>query len=192
MNQRGINVRLLTNNYSQPTCPEQITPLDWLHLNGAQIKYYQATTFMHSKYVMIDKGKRTSISSVNFSQTSFTKNREAGVVLENCDCPTIAFYQTVFDSDWAAASEYIVTNTYTKTQMEYITDKSTMPVPILPRPSVPGAYVTTIKTYSDVIVNSGYTSPDNARDTMMSQLEAVKASLQVNYHKEKPFFVKVP
>ena len=33
----------------------------------------------HTKYIMVDKGKRTSISSVNFSHTSFMKNREAGV-----------------------------------------------------------------------------------------------------------------
>ncbi len=181
MSQRNITVRLLTNNYSQPTCEDSITPLDWLYLNGVQIKYYQTTTFMHSKYVVVDKGKRTSVSSVNFSKTSFTKNREAGVILEHCDCPTIAFYQSVFESDWATGDEYIVTNKYTTPQLETITSKSVLPYPSIPRPIVPGAYVTTLERYDNVMVSGGYTAPDNARSTILNQLKAVSTSIQVHY-----------
>ena len=179
MHLRNVSVRLLTNNFSQPTCPDQITPLDWLFLNGADIKFYRTTTFMHSKYVMVDKGKRTSVSSVNFSQTSFTKNREAGVVLEKCDCPTIAFYKSVFDSDWATADEYVITSKYSTSELDFITNKSFMEYPFLPRYVVPGAYVTPLKTYDAVTVRNGYTSPDNARTTIMDQLKSVKSSLEV-------------
>ncbi len=137
---------------------------------------------MHSKYVMVDKGKRTSISSVNFSYTSFIKNREAGVVLEQCDCPTIAFYKSVFDSDWATASEYFITNNYNKSQLDYIKNTSSMGYPPLPHYVVPGAYVTPLKTYDAVMVKNGYTSPDNARTTIMDQLKSIKSSLEVgNY-----------
>lgn len=92
VHQRNITVRLLTNNFTQSACPDMITPLDWLYLNGVQIRFYTTTTFMHSKCVMVDKGKRTSVSSVNFSKTSFTRNREAGVVLEDCEWSITDFY----------------------------------------------------------------------------------------------------
>ena len=179
MHLKQVAVRLLTNNYTQPTCGGKITPLDWLVLNGAQIKMYQTTSFMHSKYVMVDKGKRTSISSVNFSMTSFTKNREAGVVLEDCDCPTIAFYQSVFEADWGMARNYSLDNEYSKSEMAFITDPSRMSITPIPPPEIPGAYVTQLKKYSSVTVKSGYTSPDNALDTVMGQLKAVESSLEV-------------
>ena len=67
---RGVKVRLLTNDYKTPTCVGKIAPLDWLVMNGVQVRYYTSTTFTHTKYISTD-GKRTAISSVNFSQTSF-------------------------------------------------------------------------------------------------------------------------
>ena len=134
---------------------------------------------MHSKYVVVDKGKKTSVSSVNFSQTSFTKNREAGVVLEDCNCPTIDFYQSVFEADWNTAQDYLIDNQYSKSEMAFITDPSTMSITPVPPPNIPGAYVTQLKTYSGVMVKNGYTSPDNALETVMGQLKAVESSLEV-------------
>ena len=180
VHQKNIKVRLLTNNYSQPTAPGKITPLDWFSLNRIQIRFYTTTTFMHSKYMVIDHGKKTSVSSVNFSKTSFTKNREAGVVLEDCNCSAIEFYQSVFEYDWGQASDYVVDNSYTDDQMKTITDPSSMPVNIPPPPAIPGAYVTSLKTYTDVSVKRGYTSPDNARDVILSYLQNVQSSLQVS------------
>jgi len=134
---------------------------------------------MHSKYVMTDKGKRTSISSVNFSHTSFTKNREAGVILENCSCPTIDFYRSVFDYDWDNALDYVVTNTYSDSDMGLITNQVPMPYVPIPPPDIPGAFVTGYKSYSGVKVLGGYTAPDNALSVIMEQLKNVKKSLQV-------------
>jgi len=179
VHQKKIKVRLLTNNYSQPTAPGKITPLDWFYLNGIQIRFYTTTTFMHSKYMVIDHGKKTSVSSVNFSKTSFTKNREAGVVLEDCSCSMIDFYQSVFEYDWGQGSDYYIDNSYTDDEMKYITDPSTMPITIPPPPAINGAYVTSLKTYTDVLVKRGYTSPDNARDVIFSDLQNVQSSLQV-------------
>ena len=179
VHQKKVKVRLLTNNYSQPTAQGKITPLDWFYLNGIQIRFYTTTTFMHSKYMVIDHGKKTSVSSVNFSKTSFTKNREAGVVLEDCSCSMIDFYQSVFEYDWGQGSDYYVDNSYTDDEMKYITDPSTMPITIPPPPAINGAYVTSLKTYTDVLVKRGYTSPDNARDVIFSNLQNVQSSLQV-------------
>lgn len=176
---QGIKIRLLTNNYTQTTCKGTINPLDWLYLNGIQIRFYTTTTFMHSKVVFVDSGKRTSISSVNFSKTSFTKNREAGVVIEDCTCPALDLYQSVFQYDWDNAFEYNIDTTYSTKDMRVIQDNSTLEIPHTAYPKISGAYVTTKKTIEGVMVTKGYTSPDGALDVILSDLTAVESSIQV-------------
>ena len=180
---KGIRVQIVTNNFTQTSCPGQISPLDWLYLNGIQIRSYTTTTFMHAKVVIVDHGKRTSISSVNFSWTSFMKNREAGVVIENCSCQLLDLYSQVFQYDWDNGNKYKIYNTYSPADMSIITNKSPMEV-VLPDPKkIPGAYVTNKVTYRDVLVNKGFASPDGAREAFLSVLSAVKSSLQVRqYH----------
>ena len=134
---------------------------------------------MHSKVMVADKGKRTLVSSVNWSHTSFMKNREAGVVLEDCDCSAINLYQSVFEYDWENGMEYLVTEDYNRDDKAFITDSTTMAVNMPPPADIAGAYVTPLKKYSDVTVESGYTSPDNALDTVMDSLQKVQSSLQV-------------
>ena len=60
---RGVTVRLLTNNYEGSTCSGLIQPLDFLVLAGVQVRYYTSTTFMHAKFMIVD-GKVVAISSV--------------------------------------------------------------------------------------------------------------------------------
>lgn len=179
IHQRNITVRLLTNNFTQPTCTDKITPLDWLYLNRVQVRFYTTTTFMHSKYVMVDKGKKTAISSVNFSKTSFTKNREAGVVLEDCECTVTCFYKSVFEYDWGIATEYSLDNNYSQSQMKIITNPAPMEYHTVPSPEYPGAYVTPLKTYTSVTIQKGYASPDNALSTIMEDMDKVQHSFQV-------------
>ncbi len=176
---KGISVRLLTNNYTEPTCAGKITPLDWFDLNGIEVRFYTTTTFMHAKYIMIDGGKKTAVSSVNWSKTSFTKNREAGVILEDCSCSAITFYKSVFEHDWSAGREYELDQTYSSKDLSYIQDKATMPVNVPPPPSIPGVYMPPLKTYSGVAIKRAYTSPDNARSTIMAYFPTIKHSLQV-------------
>ena len=178
VHEKGLKIRLMTNDYTQPTCEGLVAPLDWFQLNGINVRFYQTTTFMHSKVMVADKGKRTLISSVNWSHTSFMKNREAGVVLEDCDCPAIDLYQSVFEYDWENGIEYQVTNDYSSEAKTFITS-SPMMVAMPPPADIAGAYVTPLKKYSDVTVESGYTSPDNALDTVMDSLQKVQSSLQV-------------
>jgi phosphatidylserine/phosphatidylglycerophosphate/cardiolipin synthase-like enzyme len=78
---RKVTVRIITNNFGQPTCDNQIAPLDFLALNGVQIKYYSSTTFMHAKFLKRD-GKVASISSINWTRNSLTNDREAGAIIE--------------------------------------------------------------------------------------------------------------
>lgn len=179
VHQRGIKIRLLTNNFTTTSCNGTINPLDWLYLNGIQINFYSTTTFMHAKVVIIDHGKRTSVSSVNFSKTSFTKNREAGVVIEDCSCPALDLYQSTFQYDWENGFEYQMQSKYSEEEMAVITDTTLMDIPSSTYPKIPGAYVTHKTTHTDVLVTNGYTAPDGARDVIMADLDNVKSSLQV-------------
>ena len=168
VHQRNITVRILTNSYDQSTCEGKITPLDWLFLNGIEIRIYTSTTFMHAKYMMIDKGKRTSVSSVNFSYTSFMLNREAGIVMEGTCNGAITFYQKVFEGDWAKAASFKPTNSYSNGDMNIITDTSPYPVNIPTPRSVPGAYVTNFLPVEGITVKKVFASPDYAREELES------------------------
>ena len=178
----NVTARLLTNDFYIPTCSDHITPLDWLYLNGVEIKYYKTTTFQHAKFIIVDKGQKILISSVNFSKTSFTKNREAGVILENCNCPLAEFYQSVFDSDWEKAYDYKLDNEYSKSDMEYITNKKFMPLGDTGPYPIPGSFITKMSFIDDVTVVKGYAGPDYARDTFMSGLDSAKTSLIVHIY----------
>lgn len=137
---------------------------------------------MHCKVVIIDQGKRTSISSVNFSKTSFTKNREAGVVIEDCSCPALDLYQSVFQYDWDHGFNYKLDASYSAHDLAIIKDSSHMDIPSNTYPKIPGAYITKKVTYKGVMVTQGYTSPDGARDVIMSDLSNVKSSLKVHQY----------
>ena len=176
VHQRNVTVRILTNDYNSVTCTGKIAPLDWLFLNGIKIRYYTSTTFMHSKYMMIDKGKKTSVSSVNFSYTSFMENREAGVVLSSACNATVTFYSSVFESDWNQGLNYTVNNHYNASELKAITDPSYMPLIVTSPPHIKGAYVTSLHTYTAVHVEKVYTAPDFARKTVFDTLDQTRAS----------------
>ena len=180
VHERGIKIRIITNNFSIPTCPGNISPLDWLVLNNIQVKFYTTTTFVHTKYMAIDKGAKTAISSVNWSYTSFLKNREAGVILEDCTCSAITFYQSVFEYDWDNGMDYVMNQTYSPSDMKIITDPAHMPYAMLKNQTIPGAFVTQLIPHPNVVIKQAYTSPDNARDTLItSSFHNAKSSLQV-------------
>ena len=176
VHQKNVKVRLLTNDYNSVTCAGKIAPLDWLFLNGVEVRYYTSTTFMHSKYMMIDKGKKTSVSSVNFSYTSFMRNREAGVVLSGPCGASIKFYSSVFESDWNQGIPYTVGNHYNSSELNAITDPSMMPFNIPSPPHISGAYVTSLRTYSSVHIRRVYSAPDFARDIVNDTLAKTQAS----------------
>lgn len=68
---------------------------------------------------------------------------------------------------------------YSDSEMKFITDPSDMSIEIPPPPYIPGAYVTSLETFDEVSIKKAYTSPDNARDVVMSYFPKVKSSLQV-------------
>ena len=184
VHERGVKIRIVTNNFTIPACAGKISPLDWLVLNGVQVRMYTTTTFMHAKFITVDKGRRTAVSSVNWSYTSFMDNRESGVVLENCTCSAINFYQSVFEYDFDNAAEYQLNQQYSPSDMKIITSTDTLPIVIPTQRYIEGAFVTKLIAHTGARILKAYTSPDNARSTMLSYLSTIKKSLQVN--KVKP------
>lgn len=124
---------------------------------------------MHAKFMMIDKGKKTSVSSVNFSYTSFMLNREAGVILEGVCGAATDFYSGVFEGDWAKAVQYKPTHSYSSSDMAVITSTDNYPVVIPPPKNIPNAFVPRLLPIDGVTIKKVYASPDYARDELMLQ-----------------------
>jgi phosphatidylserine/phosphatidylglycerophosphate/cardiolipin synthase-like enzyme len=179
VHERGVKIRIIINNFTFSACKDRVIPLDWLALNKIQIRMYATTTFQHSKFISIDRGKKTAVSSVNWSHTSFMENREAGVIVEDCTCSALSLYLSVFDYDWETAIEYVITRTYEESEIRIITDTAPMPYPILPNNSIPGIFMTELIPHTDVKVKKVYTSPDNARSTLLEYLDNAKKSLNL-------------
>ena len=185
--QRNVTIRILTNSYNQKTCEGKITPLDWLFLNGIEVRTYTSTTFMHAKYMMIDKGKKTSVSSVNFSYTSFMLNREAGVILEGTCSAATGFYAGVFEGDWEKAVEYKPTWSYSSKDMAVITNAYSYPVVVPQSRAIPGAYIPPYQPVSGVTIKKVYASPDYARDELTLQtLDKVTKSFFLAVYQVSP------
>lgn len=179
VHERGVHVRILTNDYDTPTCKGKVTPLDWLCLNGIEVRTFTTVTFMHAKVMVIDKGKKTSISSVNFSYTSFMENREAGVVISGPCQDFVTFMSSVFELDWNMASNYTLTNKYNSSDMDYITNTDHFPVDMPTPHHIDNAYVTTLTNVSNVQVTTLYTSPDYALAQLNRTMQAVTKSFQL-------------
>lgn len=183
MHQRGVSVKILTNNYNTPTCRGYIAPLDYLALNGVEIVYYASTTFMHAKYLHVN-GNKTSVSSVNFSWTSFNKNREAGIIMSGADAaPLINMMHSVFVDDFAAGTPYTVNQTYSSSEMATITSKDSYPV-VLPAPQkFPGNYVTPQpKIVPGTSTVTAFTSPDDALKTLLADVTGATQSFQLHMY----------
>lgn len=185
INLRKIAVKILTNNYSVPTCQDKATLLDWLSINKAGIKMYKTTSFLHAKFMMIDGGKKVLISSVNFSQRSFMENRESGVIMSECtdDCDVIELYKSVYDHDWNNGDHYTMSNVYTDEQIKIMTDPSRYPNTVVTPPSqrVPNTSVMNLTTFSGVKI-FGYVSPDHARETFFTTINKTRNSLKVHIY----------
>lgn len=180
VHQRGVTVKILTNNYNTPTCRGYVAPLDYLALNGVEIKYYDSTTFMHAKYVHVN-GNKTSVSSVNFSWTSFNKNREAGIMMSGTDAaPLMAMMHSVFEADFAQATPYVVNQTYSEKDMAIITSKAAYPVVPPPKQTFPNNWVTPPPApVPGTATVTAFASPDSSLKTLLSDVEGATSSFQL-------------
>eukprot|EP00698_Gefionella_okellyi_P024067 TRINITY_DN8400_c0_g1_i1.p1 TRINITY_DN8400_c0_g1~~TRINITY_DN8400_c0_g1_i1.p1 ORF type:complete len:444 (+),score=99.21 TRINITY_DN8400_c0_g1_i1:72-1403(+) len=177
---RGVNIRILTNDYGTPTCEGMVAPLDYLVMNGIEVRFYASTTFMHAKYMNVD-GKKTAISSVNYSYSSFMKNREAGVVLADGADELIAFGTQVFNGDWEVATEYLFDmNNYTSADWAEVTDRTDLPVTIPPPVNIPQAYVTPVPVpvYTQMPIEI-FASPDYAYAQVLANAKSATQTFAI-------------
>jgi phosphatidylserine/phosphatidylglycerophosphate/cardiolipin synthase-like enzyme len=97
---RGVRVRLLTNRFDGVReCSGAVSVLSFLSANF-DVRTYTSTTFQHAKVMIVDRNV-TSISSVNWSKSSYLENREAGVVASSSSVASYA--GEVFEYDWNVA-----------------------------------------------------------------------------------------
>jgi len=76
---------------------------EYLLANGVDVRWSNDTYFVttHNKGIIVD-GKIVLISSINWSETSVRRNREAGIIVY---CEEIAqYYVDVFNWDWIVSS----------------------------------------------------------------------------------------
>ncbi|EGD74284.1 hypothetical protein PTSG_06293 [Salpingoeca rosetta] len=175
---RGVSIRIITNDFGDVTCEGKIAPFDFLSLNGVKVGMYTSTTFTHSKFMMRDSNA-ASISSVNWSRSSYMKNREAGANIEGKDMAlVIDFLTAVYERDWEATRPYNVTNSYSASDMAIITNPAHRDFDIPSGPDRP--YVS--PKPKPIPINAPFklwTSPDFSYKALMSDLQAVKHSFKL-------------
>jgi hypothetical protein len=172
-------VRVVTNGFGETDCPGQIGPLTFLNLNGMQIQLYASTTFVHTKFMTAD-GTKVWVGSINFSWTSFMKNREAGIVIEASSpgSSLVSWYENVFSGDFNAGVAFQPTQTYSAADMAVITNTSKVPVNI-PAPyqfSTP-VFVSQLNPVTTSVQLTSYASPDFAKSTLLNAMQATQSSL---------------
>jgi phosphatidylserine/phosphatidylglycerophosphate/cardiolipin synthase-like enzyme len=169
----------VTNGYGQTDCPGKIGPLTFLNLNGMTIQIYTSTTFMHTKYMLAD-GNKVWVGSINFSWTSFMKNREAGIVMvsSNTNGRLVSWYQQVFNGDFNAGIPFTPTQTYTASEMAVITNSAPVPV-VIPPPYQfsTSVYVSQLSPVTVTLNMTAYTSPDFAKTTLLNAMNSIQNSL---------------
>jgi len=177
---RGVSVQIMTNNYDETDTEGKIDPLTFLSLMGADVRFYSTTTFYHAKFIMVDSNQ-AAISSINYSQTSFRYNREAGVLISGSSSDAqqvFGWLQATYDIDWSQAVALQPDQTYNSTDWDIIKDTSKVPVYIPSPPYFSGAYESKVTTIDNTLAEFGIiASPDYAFANIMPALDKVASSL---------------
>jgi cardiolipin synthase len=95
---RGVQVRIIVSPDRDPVAQEILSDLVD---RGAEVRFI-SDPYIHAKAIVVD-GERAFIGSQNFTATSMDENREIGLLVE--DRPMLDRLHTIFDADFAAASE---------------------------------------------------------------------------------------
>ncbi|KAG2386367.1 hypothetical protein C9374_002813 [Naegleria lovaniensis] len=183
---KRVRVRIITNKYDDQLCDGKMDLLTYLKIAGADVRYYTTTTFLHAKYIAID-GCKAAISSINFSQTSFRKNREAGILVNECQTSSgivQKFSQSVFEYDFKQAVPLQVDySQYSQSDIQLVrTSTATVTIPENLHFQHCDASSGTIQEYRDTYNISISASPDYAYDFLMSALRQTRKSLKVSIY----------
>lgn len=183
---RGVKVRIVTNNYGTLDCTGTISPLNFLALNGAKIAYYASTTFIHEKYISVD-GAKASVSSINFSETSFLKNREAGGIISGeAAQPLLDMMKQVYDLDFQNGVPCPPNSTgFSIEDMVVIQDTSTISVVIPPHIDQNGYFSPSVQDTSSISATATVkvvASPDFAALELQHFLSQASKSLDISIY----------
>ncbi|KAJ3436987.1 cardiolipin hydrolase [Anaeramoeba flamelloides] len=178
---RGVKVRILTNDFgSKPNnTVGLIDPLTFLQLAGAEVRYFTTVTFLHTKYIQVDR-KTAAVSSVNFSYTSFMLNREAGMILNGDGAqPLIDFLYGIFSFDFSQGL-ILPDLKYSASDMAIIKDTSIinyqMPTPV----PFHNAYVSPSTPFKLSSCSAEMTaSPDFAKQVVLKALGEAQDSVAI-------------
>jgi phosphatidylserine/phosphatidylglycerophosphate/cardiolipin synthase-like enzyme len=195
---RGVEVRIVTNDYSDALCRNKTDLSTYLALAGASVAHYRSTTFMHAKFMLVDgsvgdaasptarvgnANATASISSINWSVNSFTNNREAGVLLSGAGAaPLLSFTRSVYDRDFELAALYTPDGAalFSPADLALIADPAQrparIPVPPAARHYTPPVAVAMPQAAADVTL---WTSPDYAGATLLADIDAAVTSLDL-------------
>ena len=100
---KGVAVRVLMNDEAVFNTKKPKNPMTAQTLINAGAKALIANVqamgvdYIHNKGMLVD-GDKTLVSSINWDENSFEKNREAAVIITSPD--VFNHYEALFDSDW--------------------------------------------------------------------------------------------
>lgn len=182
--QRGVSVRVQVNEDGDSddvtTFLQNVgVPVRWMgtSVNNPDNDYLSAT---HNKMVIID-GKVSLISSINFGENAFTRNREAGMVIRN---EAIAnYYTSIFEADWADGE--VPPPPSEQVDPPFLNDVEVQLSGFDSHTSIPKANFT--GTYNV----TAFANPDNADKVIFEYLKSAKESIYVSmYTISRPDFNK--
>ncbi len=130
---------------------------------------------------MLVDGTLASVSSVNWSQNSFTNNREAGLLVSGSGASsTLSYLQEIFEADWATGQLFQPTSTYSTADLAIIqsTTQRQVTIPIGPTGRY---YVTpTPEPITGSVANfTIFTSPDWSYTTFLDSINSASQSLSI-------------
>ncbi|KAL9643996.1 hypothetical protein ABK040_005464 [Willaertia magna] len=185
---KGITVRLLTNEPFMKLCANDMDNLTYLKIKGADVRLFTTVSFLHSKYIAVD-GCKAAISSINFSKTSFMKNREAGILVDECDNSVSKygivsqFTQKVFEYDFMKGRKLDVAS-YSSSDIQFVKDSkyNTIDMPEPYHFKDCDAYSGDISPLKGVYNVTIFASPDYAYGQLMTALKNVKKSIKLSIY----------
>ncbi len=175
--QRGVSVRVQINEDGDS---DDVTtylqsvgiPVRWMgsSSNNPDGEYLSAT---HNKMVIID-GKVSLISSINFGKNAFTRNREAGMVIQNE--AIAAYYTSIFESDWNDGEVPPALGPGEGVNPPFLNDVEVQLSGFESHTNIPKANFT--GTYNV----TAFANPDNANDVIFKYLKSAKKSIYVSMY----------
>jgi len=148
---------------------------------------------MHNKGIIVDS-EIVLISSINWSPTSLTDNREAGLIIENAD--VAVYYEELFDHDWDVCLPYDPDNSFGSIGENIpATDKilydreDYIKINEIP---VKSADFSTPETFSGEMSVTVISSPDNCFDVVANLLSIAQSTIVISvYTLSQPYLLDI-